>query len=415
MLALLEAAQEATKAETLAARWLELLREHGATGLTFRTHDVGELDEDFVYVSESLTVYGPFAMSETEILQLGALSDCIARWFHRFERFAASSRKAQRERVSLRREVGDIRGDDLHLLGTSAAMREVRRLLRLVAPHATTVLLQGETGTGKELAARALHELSKRKRFVAINCSAISPQLIEAELFGHVRGAFTGASRAREGALRSAGKGTVFLDEVAELSLDAQAKLLRAIQEREVRPLGSDRTVAFQARIVSATHRDLEREVRAGRFREDLRYRLATFPIRMPALRERPEDVRDLVRARVMALARQLEREPPDVPSSVMRALSRYAWPGNVRELNNELERAMLLSDDVLKWKAPSVSSRASGPLDDTIREAIEDALRRTRGKIYGADGAARLLGLAPSTLQTKMRKHGIERERFVR
>ena len=414
MLALLEAAQEATRGEVVATRWLALLAEHGATGLRFREHVVGESGDDFVYVSESLTVFGAFEMSEADILQLGALSDCVAQWLHRFERFAETSRRAQRERVSLRREVSDIRGDDRGLLGTSPAMREVRRLLRLVAPHETTVLLTGETGTGKELAARALHALSGRNRFVAINCSAISPQLIEAELFGHVRGAFTGATHAREGALRAAGVGTVFLDEVAELSLDAQAKLLRAVQEREVRPVGSDRAVAFRARIVSATHRDLERAVRQGAFREDLRYRLATFPVRMPALRERPEDVRDLVRAKVAALARRLDREPPQVPSSVLRALSRYAWPGNVRELENELERAMLLSGDVLEWKPPTAAPRAPGLLDDTIREAIEAALRRTRGKIYGDDGAATLLGLAPSTLQTKMRKHGIDRDRFV-
>ncbi len=414
VIAFVEVAEEATRGEVIASRWFALLRAHGATGLTFGGHTVGQTSEDYVFVSDSLTVFGPFEMPEADILQLGALSDCVARWLHRFERFAATSRRAQRERISLRREVGDIRGDDLGLLGTSNAMREVRRLLRVVAPHDTTVFLEGETGTGKELAARALHELSNRKRFVAINCSAISPQLVEAELFGHVRGAFTGANRAREGALRAAGAGTVFLDEVAELSLDAQAKLLRVIQEREIRPVGSDRVLPFRARIACATHRNVDRLVADGLFRQDLAYRLRTFPIRLPALRERPEDVRVLVRAKLTSLARRLERDVPEVSSAVMQALSCYAWPGNVRELENELERALLLSDHQLLWDAPRVQTRVVGPLDGVIRAAIEDALRQTRGKIYGADGAAQLLGLAPSTLQTKMRKHGIERDDFV-
>jgi formate hydrogenlyase transcriptional activator len=421
---LFEAARTATRGDALAKQWLGALRETGVRGLRLGRRDetwsAGSCRGNAKRIAGPdatwVELFGEPALSRADELLLAELAAIMAIWFRRMQRFAGVSRRAHRERSILRRRVAELEGEDLGLLGSSAPMREVRRLLRLVAPHSTTVLIAGETGTGKELAARAIHRLSLRAGpFAAINCGALPAGLLEAELFGHVRGAFTGAVAPREGALLAAGSGTVFLDEIAELSADAQAKLLRVLQEREVVPLGSERPRPMRARVIVATHKNLEREVAAGRFREDLYYRISTFPIRTPALRERPEDISVLAEARLASLASRAGRTAPRLTREVRAALARFAWPGNVRQLENEIERALLLSTgEALEWTAPAAPSPSIG-LDASVVRAIEDALRACGGRIYGAHGAAARLGLKPSTLQTKMKKHGIERTHFTR
>ncbi|MEM9189113.1 MAG: sigma-54 dependent transcriptional regulator [Myxococcota bacterium] len=415
-----EAAREATHGQALADRWLALLRESGVHGLALqvgeRLHRSGRCHGP-ARSEGPLRLWGASTLDETELLLLFELAGMSAHWLYRLHRFARISQRAQRDRLALRAEVADLAGADLGLLGQSSAMQEVRRLLRTVALHPTTVLLQGETGTGKEMAARALHRLSRRgDRFAAINCGALPSELIEAELFGYEKGAFTGAVRASRGLFRRAGKGTVFLDEVGELPLSAQARLLRVLQERVVTPLGAEDPVPVKARVVAATHRDLRAAMAEGTFREDLFYRLHVFHLRLPPLRDRREDIFALVDAKLHSICDRLGRAPPRVSPTVLTALSTYDWPGNVRELENELERAALLSGDSLEWSTPDLepSGSPATTLDAAVKTAIEDALRSCGGRIYGPRGAAERLGLPPSTLQTKMRKLGISRDGFV-
>jgi len=414
MQAYFEAAQ-ATRAEVIAARWLALLAPRGAIGLKLGKWTAGVLGGIGDEVGASLIVHGHVDLAFDERRTLAALATCVATWCRRMERFAGTSRQTQRERVRLRAEVATLRGEDLGLVGQSEPMRLLRESLKLVAGHDTPVVLLGASGVGKELCARALHRLSGRDGDGphVIHCGAIPETLLESALFGHVRGAFTGAERARPGLLRAAGAGTVFLDEVGELSPGAQTKLLRALQERRVTPVGGTRSVPIHARIVSATNRDLEADVRAGVFREDLYYRLAVFPLHVPSLSERREDIPELVARKTRRIARRLGREPPRIPGATMRALCARPWPGNVRQLENELERALILSGETLAWTSPRAPT-TGGTFDDIVRAAIEAALARCEGRIYGEHGAAHALGLAPSTLQTKMKKLGIDRARFV-
>jgi formate hydrogenlyase transcriptional activator len=307
------------------------------------------------------------------------------------------------------------------IVGKSAAIRKVVDDIERVAPTDATVLICGETGTGKELVARAVHKLSGRRAnpFVKCNCAAMPTGLLESELFGHEKGAFTGAVAQRIGRFELANRGTIFLDEIGEAPLELQPKLLRVLQEREFERLGSSRTLHADARLVAATNVDLPDMVAAKRFRADLYYRLDVFPIHVPPLRERREDVPLLVRYFVCDFARRMNRRVVAIPAAAMDALVRYSWPGNIRELQNLVERAMILSPgEVLQITVPEIDekpgSAASSAGHQTLEEAervhILETLKRTGWVLSGPRGAAGQLGINRSTLQFRMRKLGIER-----
>jgi formate hydrogenlyase transcriptional activator len=294
--------------------------------------------------------------------------------------------------------------------------------MEVVAPTDATVLLQGETGTGKELLARALHQLSDRRDrpFVAVNCAAIPAGLLESELFGHERGAFTGALAQRVGRFELAHQGTLFLDEIGELPLDLQPKLLRVLQEHEFERVGGTRTRHADVRLVVATNRELAQMVDAGQFRADLYYRLNVFPITIPPLRQRPEDIPLLVRHFVRHYARRLRKRIDTIPAEALAALTRYEWPGNVRELQNVIERAVILSPGPvlqLAWGARLQSQPAAGlparvrTLQEVEREHILRVLQDTNRVVGGPNGAAARLGLRRTTLLYRMEKLGISRQ----
>ncbi|MGH9470009.1 MAG: sigma 54-interacting transcriptional regulator [Terriglobia bacterium] len=305
------------------------------------------------------------------------------------------------------------------IVGKSPTLRRILKQVETVAPTDATALILGETGTGKELIARAIHALSPRRGhiFVRFNCAAIPTGLLESELFGHEKGAFTGASAQRLGRLDLAHQGTLFLDEVGDIPLELQPKLLRALQEKEFERLGSTRTIPVDMRLIAATNRDLSKMVRAGDFRSDLYYRLKVFPIIVPPLRERREDIPLLVRYFVQKHAFRMNRRIETIPPEVMEALVQWDWPGNVRELGNFLERAVILTrGSILNVplselkSAPEEPSGPQGTLEAVEREHILTVLRETRGVIAGRLGAAARLGLKRSTLNSKMRKLGIAR-----
>jgi formate hydrogenlyase transcriptional activator len=305
------------------------------------------------------------------------------------------------------------------IIGDSPALWGTLEQAALVAPTDSTVMIQGETGTGKELIADAIHNLSPRRHhhFVKINCAAIPPTLFESELFGHERGAFTGAVNQRVGRLELAHKGTLFLDEIGDLPLELQPKLLRVLQDQGFERLGSSRTIKTDIRVIAATHRDLGQMVQEGKFRDDLYYRLNIIPITAPALRERGEDVVLLARYFVKKYAHRLNKRMEDFPAEVIEALSSYDWPGNVRELQNLIERAVVLSTDgvprpalpELKRYVRTVSA-SSKTLEEVEREHILSVLKETNWVIGGQEGAAKRLGINRSTLNFRMRKLGIFR-----
>jgi formate hydrogenlyase transcriptional activator len=313
------------------------------------------------------------------------------------------------------------------IIGKSEALHRVLMEVETVAPTNSTVLIYGETGTGKELIARALHDLSPRKSsaFVKLNCAAIPTGLLESELFGHERGAFTGAIAQRVGRFELAHSGTIFLDEVGEIPLELQPKLLRVLQEREFERVGSARPLRTDARLIAATNRDLKAMVDQQKFRSDLYYRLNVFPIRMPALRERREDIPLLVRHFVQQFGEDFKRVIETIPSETMEALVRYAWPGNIRELQNLIERAMILSlgpvlsipvrdleCDVVLEPTPGESRQLKRVLDETERTHILQALEQSKGVVAGPNGAAARLGMNRVTLQFHMRRLGIHLSR---
>jgi formate hydrogenlyase transcriptional activator len=289
-----------------------------------------------------------------------------------------------------------------------------------VAPTSSTVLLHGETGTGKELVARAIHNLSPRRQrtFVRLNCAAIPSGLVESELFGHEKGAFTGALMQKRGRFELADHGTLFLDEIGDITMDLQPKLLRALQEREFERLGSTKTIQVDVRLIAATHRDLGSMIRNNQFREDLFYRLRVFPIEIPPLRERREDIQLLVHFFVSRLARRMQKRIRSVPKHAMEALVNADWPGNIRELENFIERCVILTpgdelnvprSELRKSGGRSIISTAS-TFEQAEKQAILDALRNASGKIAGNGGAAERLGLKRTTLQNKMRRLNISR-----
>jgi formate hydrogenlyase transcriptional activator len=329
------------------------------------------------------------------------------------------------EKLYLEEEIR-VAHDFRDVVGASPALRRVLQAVETVAPTESTVLILGETGTGKELFARAIHELSPRKdrTFVRVNAAALPASLLESELFGYERGAFTGAVSAKVGRFELAHRGTLFLDEVGDIPLELQAKLLRVLQEREFERLGATRTQHVDVRVIAATNRDLEEMVIAGTFRSDLYYRLNVFPVRVPPLRERPEDIPMLVRHFVKRFSARLKRQIDTIPASTMSALQRWSWPGNVRELENVIERAVILSTgSVLQVPLADLTLAAESPppraapmvttLADAERETILRALREAKGVVAGESGAAARLGMKRTTLQSKMRKLGIRRPSF--
>jgi len=312
------------------------------------------------------------------------------------------------------------------IIGDSAALKSVLQEVNLVADTDTTVLIQGETGTGKELIARSLHDLSRRRElpFQRINCAAIPRDLLESDLFGHEKGSFTGAIAQKIGRFELAGHGTIFLDEIGEMPLDLQPKLLRVLQEREFERVGSPRMLRMNARVIAATNRNLATMVEDRKFREDLFYRLNVFPIQVPALRERREDIPSLVYHLIQRFASRLHKRIDSIPPETMHALQQYAWPGNIRELQNIIERAVVLYDGQtfsvdetrLKRESPQLSL-SRGPYTEALaereREMIEAALAESRGRISGPSGAANKLGIPRQTLDSKIASLQISKSRF--
>ena len=362
-----------------------------------------------------------------------------------YEEISALHAKLEKENVYLKEEIRS-EYNFREIIGNSAPLREVLEKTARVAPLDSTVLIYGETGTGKELIARAIHDRSKRKNqtLVKLNCSAISAGLVESELFGHMRGAFTGAFERHIGRFELANGGTLFLDEVSELPLETQVKLLRVLQEGEFEPVGSNKTIQVNVRIIAATNRKLEECVATGRFRSDLYYRLNVFPVELPSLRDRPSDIPLLVNFFLQRFANKFGRKIDAVHKATMDLLMDYAWPGNIRELQNIIERAVVLSAGPVLTVDPAFLPRTSAAaelpktplavppssysqvkenyapsvepsfpsLDQMERDHILAALNRSAGVIDGPNGAARILNLHANTLRSRMSKLGIGRKR---
>jgi len=374
----------------------------------------------------------PYAYSNDDLPRLSSLADHIAMVVdaalmhaelrQAYDEIRDLKDQLAQEKVYLEDEIqGDRNFEDI--IGQSRALRRVLQQVEIVAPTDSTVLILGETGTGKELIARAIHNLSRRRPqpFVKLNCAAIPTGLLESELFGHERGAFTGAIAQRIGRFELANRGTVFLDEIGDIPLELQPKLLRVLQEREFERLGSGRTLRSDARLIAATNADLATLVGAQKFRADLFYRLNVFPIQVPPLRERVEDIPLLVRHFVQHFARQMHRTIDTISSDAMERLTRYPWPGNIRELENLIERAVILTaGPVLRVPLEDLSVRAaptrvnghveSRTLEEAEREHILRTVMETKWVLSGPRGAATRLGLNRSTLQFRMKKLGILR-----
>ena len=322
--------------------------------------------------------------------------------------------------------LGELSGQTGQLIGHSPALIKVVEQIRLVAPTDAPVLILGESGVGKELVARAIHEMGARRDgpLIRVNCASIPKELFESEFFGHVRGAFTGALRDRAGRFELAEGGTLFLDEIGEIPTDLQSKLLRVLQEGQFERVGEERTRRVDVRIVAATNRELEAEVKAGRFRADLYYRLSVFPIAVPPLRDRRQDIAPLAKHFVTQAAKRLGQKPPVLTPAHVAELSRYEWPGNIRELQNVIERAVILfRTGLLRFDlpnlrlsrdtppvsaAPNVAPTSLADLKEAERDLTRTALRESRGRVYGPTGAASRLGLRPTTLLSRLKKFGM-------
>ena len=370
-----------------------------------------------------LAAFAPAAFSSDQFGLLtrvaGQIAIAVSNAFA-YERIEALNAQLAREKLYLQDE---IRSEQLfeEIIGRSPALRRVLREIETVAPTDSTVLISGETGSGKELVARAIHQLGARRdqAFVKMNCAAIPTGLLESELFGHEKGAFTGAIAQRIGRFELANRGTVFLDEIGEIPLELQPKLLRVLQEREFERLGSARTLRTDARLIAATNRDLAALADEQKFRQDLFYRLNVFPIHVPPLRERREDIPTLVRHFAQQFARRMKKSIETIPVDTMQVLTEYDWPGNIRELQNLIERAVILtSGTTLDVPVVSLNRRTPAPAREPEAETLEQSDRRhiiaalesTNWVIAGANGAAVRLGMKRSTLQFRMRKLGIVR-----
>jgi formate hydrogenlyase transcriptional activator len=377
-----------------------------------------------------------YGETEAELLQEVANQLALAiENMREYEEIGRLKAQLERENVYLREEIlGDHNFEEI--VGSSPAINAVLHTVDRVAPTDTTVLILGETGTGKELVARAVHSRSSRHKhpLVKVNCGAIAAGLIESELFGHVKGAFTGALERRTGRFELADRGTLFLDEIGELPLEMQVKLLRVLQEQEFEPVGSSRTIKVDVRVIAATNRSLEGEVAAGRFRADLFYRLNVLPIHVPPLRERQADIPQLVMFFIQRHAKRVGRIVEGVSRDSMERLTRYRWPGNVRELENVIERALVLSRSsvldvgldflpalptenpalpgaqVVPMPAEAAIPAGTGTLEDIERAHIAATLERTGWVVEGPRGAARILDMHPNTLRSRMKKLGLQR-----
>jgi formate hydrogenlyase transcriptional activator len=424
-------------------RWLERVRPLGPNSICFlplttARQRLGTL----VFASKT-----PGAYDDMDVEFLRRVAKQVAVAFENalaFECIEKLKHKLETEKVYLEEEIRTDNNFE-EIVGESATLRRVLKDVETVAPTESTVLIHGETGTGKELIARAVHQLSpsRQRTFVKLNCAAIPSGLLESELFGHEKGAFTGAIAQKVGRFELAHEGTLFLDEVGDIPLELQPKLLRVLQEQEFERLGSTRTIRVRVRMVAATNRDLPAMVRDGQFRSDLYYRLNVFPLLLPPLRDRPEDIPRLARHFTQKFARRMGRQIETIPADTMDALVGYAWPGNVRELENVIERAVILSRGTtlqipvadLKTAALSQPSAADGKgktvnsqtprnqgarstsdgtghtsLADAEREHILRTLNATQWVLGGPKGAAALLGMKRTTLQSKMKKLGISR-----
>jgi transcriptional regulator with GAF, ATPase, and Fis domain len=381
--------------------------------------------------------------TEADISRLHAIGAVAAAAVRNARMLSAVQQERERlkelvhQRRQLREQIGRLRDHvrDAHgftqVVGRSGALHEVLTQVELVAPADSTVLLIGETGTGKEVIARALHEQSRRVRepFVAVNCAALPESLVESELFGYEKGAFTGATGRKGGKFELADRGTLFLDEIGDLPAAAQAKLLRVLQEREVHRIGGTKPVPINVRLIAATNQDLESSMRSGQFRPDLYYRLSVFPIHLPPLRDRTEDIPDLVDYFIRRFAHEQHKPCPAIEPDVLQQLIDYDWPGNIRELQNVVERAVILArDTVLDASLFALPAKTIAPaaftaqpvrekptanvirFADAERHAIQRALELAGWRISGARGAAEILGLKPTTLHAKMKKLGIQR-----
>jgi len=340
-------------------------------------------------------------------------------------RLADRGRRMRAENLALREEVDQTSMFE-EIVGTSAPLRAVLARVSRVAPTDSTVLITGETGTGKELVARAIHRGSTRSShpFVGVNCAAIPQALIASELFGHEKGAFTGALERRLGRFELADGGTIFLDEVGDLQSDTQLALLRVLQEREFERVGGNRSIRVDVRVIAATNRDLNAAMEAGAFRSDLFYRLNVFPIEMPALRERQEDIPLLVAYFVDRYARKAGKTIGNIDQRTLEILQGYSWPGNIRELQNVIERSVIICENEtfaideswLRRELPKPPHPVQSLTDDLVaheREMIETALAASEGRVSGPSGAAAKLGIPGSTLDSKIRALGIRKERF--
>ena len=355
----------------------------------------------------------------------------IRRWYVACTDIEDRKRAEERlhqENVALREEI-DKASMFEEIVGTSPALQTVLALISKVAPSDSTVLVTGETGTGKELVARAIHRRSHRasRAFVSVNCAAIPRDLIASELFGHEKGAFTGALQRRVGRFELADGGTILLDEVGELLPDTQVALLRVLQEREIERIGGSRPIHVDVRVIAATNRDLEAAVAGGIFRQDLYYRLNVFPVELPPLRERKEDIPLLVEYFIDRYARKAGKNIRTVDKKTLQLLQSYPWPGNIRELQNVIERSVIVAETENfsvdeSWLSDRPRSKRTGgklylphKLAATEKEIIEEALRESQGRVFGPSGAAAKLGIARSTLESKIQSLNIDKKRFKR
>jgi formate hydrogenlyase transcriptional activator len=365
-----------------------------------------------------LTRYNPLRNEQGEIIRWYATGTDI-------DERVRSEETTRNENLVLREQI-DRESMFEDIVGSSEALRRVLRQVARVAPSDSTVLILGETGTGKELIARAIHKRSQRANgmFIGVNCAAIPPSLMGSELFGHEKGAFTGATQRRMGRFESANGGTIFLDEVGDLSPEIQGGLLRVLQEREIERVGSSQSIPVDVRVVAATHHDLNDLVAQGKFRRDLLYRLNVVPIQMPSLKERPGDIPVLVEYFIDRFGRKAGKKFRKIPKETIKLFESYAWPGNIRELQNVIERAVILSEDdtffvdstwLRQESPPSAGTKAAlnPSLSRQEKEMIEAALAECKGRVYGDDGAAAKLGIPPRTLDSKVKRLKINKYRF--